>query len=42
MPMAPKVRFGGFLFTSEVLMLEIHDLWVKPAATDDSLLSAIQ
>jgi Fe-S cluster assembly ATP-binding protein len=27
--MAPKVRFGGFLFTFEVLMLEIDDLWVS-------------
>jgi Fe-S cluster assembly ATP-binding protein len=26
--MAPKVRFGGFLVTREVLMLEIDDLWV--------------
>lgn len=29
MPMAPKARFGGFLFTFEVLMLEIDDLWVN-------------
>ncbi len=27
--MAPKVRFGGFLVTSGVLMLEITDLWVN-------------
>jgi len=28
--MAPKVLFGGFLVTVEVLMLEIDDLWVTP------------
>jgi Fe-S cluster assembly ATP-binding protein len=27
--MAPKVRFGGFLFRFEVSMLEINDLWVN-------------
>jgi hypothetical protein len=27
--MAPKARFGGFLVTFEVLMLEINDLWVN-------------
>jgi Fe-S cluster assembly ATP-binding protein len=27
--MAPKVRFGGFLVTVEVLMLEIDDLWIN-------------
>src|SRR4030067_3327056 len=27
--MAPKARFEGFLFTCEVLMLEIDDLWVN-------------
>lgn len=27
--MAPKVRFGGFLVTCGVLMLEIDDLWVN-------------
>jgi|WetSurMetagenome_2_1015567.scaffolds.fasta_scaffold27017_4 Fe-S cluster assembly ATP-binding protein len=27
--MAPKVRFGGFLFPCTVLMLEIDDLWVN-------------
>jgi len=27
--MAPKASFGGFLFTFEVVMLEIHDLWVN-------------
>jgi hypothetical protein len=27
--MAPKVLFGGFLVTFEVIMLEIDDLWVN-------------
>jgi Fe-S cluster assembly ATP-binding protein len=27
--MAPKARFGGFLVTVEVLMLEIDDLWIN-------------
>jgi hypothetical protein len=29
LPKAPKVRFGGFLVASEVLKLEIDDLWVN-------------